>query len=99
MREKYVAMKTREFAQINPEMDQEDGGELSRPLSASERARQRRSKLKPPRPKITKGVKLISLSLEQGLLTRVDKAAKKLRLSRAQLVSKGLEFLLARFNK
>ena len=96
---KYAGMKTRELAQINAEFDQEDGGEPSRPLSAVERAQRHRSKAKPPRPKITKGVKFISLSLEQGLLSRADKVAKKLRLSRAQLISKGLEYVLARFNK
>ena len=49
----------------------------------------------PGRPKIGNGVKVISLSVEQGLLARADRLAKKLEISRAQLVRRGLEAVLA----
>jgi hypothetical protein len=38
---------------------------------------------------------VISLSVEQGRLARADRLAKKLKISRAQLVRRGLEAMLA----
>jgi hypothetical protein len=38
---------------------------------------------------------VISLSVEQGLLARADRLAKKLKISRAQLFRRGLEAVLA----
>jgi hypothetical protein len=66
----------------------------SRPLNASERAQWRTFKRKIGRPKVGKGVRVISLSVEKGLLKRADSCAKRLGISRAQLFSRGLEAVL-----
>ncbi len=50
-----------------------------------------RLKKKMGRPQMGKGVKVISLSIEQGLLARADAMAKRQGISRARLVARGLE--------
>jgi hypothetical protein len=67
----------------------------SRPLNAAERARWKRIKKKIGRPRIGKGVKTISLSMEGGLLERADAYAKALGISRAQLVARGLDIVMS----
>lgn len=59
-------------------------------LSPENRKRWARVKKKMGRPKIGKGVKVVSISVEQGLLAKADTLAKKLGISRASLVSRGL---------
>ena len=59
--------------------------------SLKEQHRQRRG-----RPKRGLGAKVISLSMERGLLERADAYATRIGLSRAQLVAKGLERVLPR---
>jgi len=54
-----------------------------------------RAKRKRGRPRKGKGAKVISVSLERGLLDRADRLAKELRISRAALVARGLEAALA----
>ena len=88
-------MTARELAKATTEFDQKNVVDRSRPLNATERARWNNAKRKLGRPKVGKGVKVISLSLERGLLSRADKAAKKLGISRAQLVSQELERILS----
>jgi hypothetical protein len=94
-KKKHTQMTARELAKATTEFDKENVVDRSRPLNAAERARWHKAKRKLGRPKVGKGVKVISLSLERGLLSRADKAAKKLGISRAQLVSQGLERMLS----
>lgn len=63
-------------------------------MSPANKRRWARVKKKMGRPKIGKGVKVVSISLEQGLLTKADNLAKKLGISRANLVSRGLTRLV-----
>jgi len=66
----------------------------SRPLNAQERRLWRRFKAKMGRPKVGKGAKTISLTVEKDLLKRADAYAKQHGISRAKLVAKGLEVIL-----
>ena len=59
-----------------------------------ERRQWRRFKSKMGRPKVGKGVKTISLTVEKGLLKKADAYAKLHRISRAKLVAKGLETVI-----
>lgn len=69
--------------------------EETQPLTAKERARWERVKRKKPgRPRIGDGAKVISLSMERGLLERADAYAKRAGISRAQLVAEGIELRL-----
>jgi hypothetical protein len=47
------------------------------------------------RPKVGKGARVISLSVERGLLELADAYARRTGMSRAQLVARGLENILA----
>jgi hypothetical protein len=66
-----------------------------RPLTKAERARWERVKRKKlGRPKVGKGVRVISLSVERGLLERADSYAQENGLTRAQLFARGLVAVL-----
>ena len=65
----------------------------SRPLNAREREQWRRFK-KLGRPRIGKGAKTISLTVERDLLKRADAYAKRHGISRARLIARGLEVIL-----
>ena len=57
--------------------------------------RWQRAKRKPGRPRQGAGVKVISVSVEKGLLRRCDALAKRMGVSRAALISHGLQEVLA----
>ena len=65
------------------------------PMTAAARARWARAKRKPGRPRHGKGAKVISVSVERELLSRSDALAKDLGLSRAGLIERGLQAVLA----
>jgi hypothetical protein len=66
-----------------------------RPLTKAERARWERVKQgRRGRPKVGKGVRVISLSVERGLLERADSYAQENGLTRAQLFARGLAAVL-----
>jgi hypothetical protein len=67
----------------------------SRLLNASERRRWRRFK-KMGRPKIGKGAKTISLTVEKDLLKQADAYAKLHGISRAKLIAQGLQTIMGR---
>ncbi len=94
-RKPYWEMNKEELAEATAEFDREFiANEFGDP-PAEALARLRRSNAKRGRPKVGNGVKVISLSVEQRLLARADRLAKKLKISRAQLVRRGLEAVLA----
>lgn len=66
----------------------------TRPLNAAERKRWAKIKKRLGRPKVGQGVKVISLSVEKGLLERADAYAKRLGLTRAEVVARGLKRVL-----
>lgn len=59
------------------------------------RARWDRAKRRRGRPRTGGGVKVISLSVERSLLERFDDLARRLELSRAELIARGLRAVLA----
>lgn len=65
-----------------------------RPLSAKKRVEHMQPK--PGRPKIGKGVKVISLSVEKDLLKRADLYAKQHGMKRTELVAVGLKLAMNR---
>lgn len=64
--------------------------ERSRPLTRGERSRWNKLKRKRGRPRKGLGAQAISVTVERGLLSRIDELADRLSLSRAELVSRGL---------
>jgi hypothetical protein len=95
--EDFIALSDDQKERIWRELDAKSPEQLlaeSRPLNAKERAQWRTLKRRIGRPKVGKGVKVISLSVEKDLLKRADSHAKRLGISRAQLFSRGLEAVL-----
>ncbi len=65
------------------------------PPSPRSRAKWERAKRKPGRPREGKGAQVISVSIEKGLLEQSDGLARKMGISRARLVARGLRAVLA----
>ncbi len=70
-----------------------------KPLTPTARSRWERARRKAGRPRRGEGVKVISVSVEQNLLQRSDKLARSLGVSRARLIERGLEIVLATSGK
>lgn len=70
----------------------------TRPLTPAERKRWQRAKRGPGRPKIGRGAKVVSVSIESGLLVATDRLAKKRKVSRARLIAEGLNWVVGRTN-
>ena len=68
----------------------------SRPLNAADRKRWKHFQQKVGRPKVGRGSKAISLTLERGLLQQADAFAKRHGLSRSQLVAESLRSRMQR---
>ena len=78
-------------------VDREFARDETEPLTPAQRKawrkfRQRRRHR--GRPKVGQGAKIVSLTIERGLLRRTDALAKREGVSRANVVSRGLEMLL-----
>jgi len=65
------------------------------PLKGAALERWKRARRKRGRPRRGKGAKVISVSVERGLLSRSDSLAKNLGVSRAGLIERGLKAVLA----
>ena len=95
--------KATDYQQMNPPelqaatatFDAEMVVDESRPLTPAERKVWQAARRKPGRPKKGAGVKVISVSVERGLLAESDALASRLRISRAALVERGLRAVLA----
>jgi hypothetical protein len=94
---KYWDMTAEQLAEATAEFGREGVADTFRPMTPAEEAAWRAKVHQRPRgrPRVGKGVKVISLGIESGLLKRADALAKKRRISRAKLVAEGLETVLA----
>ena len=88
-------MNTKELDQATKEFEREFVAGAFGPPGPVEPEQWRRAKRKRGRPRRGRGVKVISVSLEQGLLSRCDALAKRLGVSRAALISRGLHKMLS----
>jgi hypothetical protein len=94
--DEFIALPDSEKERIYNEIDREspeDRLARSRPLNARERRQWQRFK-RMGRPKVGKGAKTISLTVEMGLLKQADAYAKRHGISRAKLVAQGLHAIL-----
>ncbi len=89
-----TAMNKKELAAATAQFDGDFDDSQFKPLNEEQRARWQRVKRKRGRPTVGQGAKVISVSVERGLLQRADKLAKKLKVTRAGLITKGLESML-----
>jgi hypothetical protein len=93
---RHEKMKTDELAEATAAYGREMAIDEFRPLTKSARIRWERARRSPGRPRRGKGVKVISVSVEQDLLLESDRLAKRLGVSRARLIETGLRAVLAR---
>jgi hypothetical protein len=84
-----------ELDRITADLDREFVADTFRPLTDEEAKTWRKAKRKRGRPVRGRGSKVISVSIERRLLDRTDRLARKKRVSRAQLIARGLHAVLA----
>lgn len=92
---RYQEMNAVELAQATAEFDKEFVADTFGPLAPELAKRWERAKRKPGRPRMGKGAKVISVSVEGELLARSDALARRLKVRRAQLIARGLRAVLA----
>lgn len=92
---RYQQMSAEELAAATAEFDQEMVISRSRALTSDERRAWQEARRKPGRPRRGAGVKVISVSVERGLLSKSDALALRLGISRAALIERGLRLVLA----
>jgi hypothetical protein len=91
----YWEMTTEELAEATKQFDEPFVVDRSRPLTAAEQEQWDRVKRKRGRPKVGRGFKRVSVSIEQSLLCRATALAKKRGVSRSRLFAELLEEALA----
>jgi len=87
-------MTADELATETAEFDQESVIDTCGPPPPEAKRRWQRAQRKRGRPKKGQGAKVISVSVERRLLARSDRLAKRLGISRAALVARGLKAAL-----
>ena len=96
----YWQMNTQELAAATAELDQEFAIDKCTPLSPEMRARWEKAKHKTTRQgRNAQGLRVVAVRLEEDLLKRSDKLAKKMGLTRDGLVARGLKAILTAADK
>jgi len=93
--ERFSRMSAAELRRATAEFDKEFVADTFGPLSPKMAARWEQAKRKPGRPRVGKGVDVISVSVEKGLLARSDALARRLKVRRSALIARGLRAVLA----
>jgi hypothetical protein len=94
--EEFIALPDDEKERIWESFNREVPLSETRPLNAAERKLWAKARRKMGRPVVGRGSKVISLSVERGLLDRADALAKRKHVTRAALVAAGLRAVLAK---
>ena len=92
---RYARKTARELRSETARFDEDMVVDKSRPLTTEEREWREKLRRRPGRPRRGRGAKVISVSVEQELLTRSDALARSLGISRAMLIERGLKAVLA----
>ena len=92
--EEFLALSDAEKDKVVAEFDKEFVIDTFRPLTPAQRKQWNRIRKTLGRPAKGEGHKVISVSLEKGLLRRADAFAQKAKLSRAALIARGLQAVL-----
>jgi hypothetical protein len=94
-KKKYQEMTTDELQEATKQFDQPMVAMKARPLTPKEQQLWERARRKPGRPRQGSGVQVISVSVEKELLAQSDALARKMHLTRASLIARGLKAVLA----
>jgi hypothetical protein len=93
-RKPYWEMTTAELREATREFDREMPGLPGKPLSPAMRKRLAQARRR-GRPRVGLGAEKIRISVERELLGKADSEAKRLRISRSQLISRSLRQMLS----
>jgi hypothetical protein len=85
-----TAMNTAELREATAEFDREFVADTFATPTPQQQAQDRRARRKRGRPRVGRGAKTISVTIEMGLLAKADRLARRLRVSRANLIARGL---------
>ena len=101
----YWKMTTEELAEATKEFDREFVADAAKPLTPRQKAREARARSKRPakaqhtnkrgRPRVGQGARSVLISVERSLLSRSDALARRLGVTRSELISRGLESMLS----
>jgi hypothetical protein len=91
----YWEMNTQELAAATAEFDQEFIADTFHPLTPEQREIWEASRRQGAKAKGRDGQKIVSVPIEKKLLARSDALAKKMGISRARLIARGLKAVLA----
>jgi hypothetical protein len=91
----YWEMNTQELAAATAEFDKEFVADTFGPLTPEGRAKWEAWKRKSARPKDGQAERLVAVKLAKDLLARSDALAKRMGISRADLITRGLKAVLA----
>ena len=97
--EKFMALPEAQRAKIIAEIDAEPPQRRlsrSRSLNAGDKKRWKRFQAKLGRPRVGRGTKAVSLTVEKGLLHEADAFARRNGMSRSELVARGLRAFIDR---
>jgi hypothetical protein len=86
-------MTTAELREATKKYDREELGLPGKPLTAFDRKLHVQAGLR-GRPRIGLGAKKVQISVERGLLQKMDATARKLRLSRSEMIARALQTVL-----
>jgi hypothetical protein len=90
-RKEYWEMTTEELREATKEFDAGDGGPAMKP-SPEDLAQQRRARRKRPgRPKVGRGAKRVSVSIEGRRLKQIDEAAMRMGITRSEFIARAVE--------
>lgn len=92
--EEFLALSDADKERVWESLNRDIPFEETRPLTPAERARWKRVKRKAGRPKVGRGTRVVSVSVERGLLDQADAYAKRHGLKRAQVFAMGLGAVL-----
>jgi hypothetical protein len=87
-------MNTRELAEATREFDEEFAYEKGRPLNDRQKELHAKARQR-GRPRVGMGARKIQVSIERRLLDRSDAFARKHRMSRSEMIARGLKAVLA----
>jgi hypothetical protein len=92
---RYKRMSAGELDAETAKFDREGIADESKPLTKSLQARLRKARRKRGRPRVGKGAKKVLITIERDLLRKSDAFARRKKMSRSEMVARGLEALLA----
>jgi hypothetical protein len=93
--ERFSRMSAAELRRATAEFDKEFIADTFGPPPPEAVAQMEKARRKPGRPRVGKGVDVISVSVEKGLLARSDALARRLKVRRSALIARGLRAVLA----